>query len=216
VVQNARGAQNTAAAATGVGARLGEASGQFREKQAAARVARRHRLRKEPRPLAFLSNRWLHRVILALLGGIGCLLVAEGLLPERLPPLLPQLDMIAVVAGVLAGLVIGLVSSLLGVAGGEFIIPTLVFVFGADIKAAGTGSLLISLPVVAVGVVRYARQGAYAERQDLWRTVAPMGAGSIIGAAVGGLLVGLVPTGAVKVVLGLILLLSAFRTFRHP
>jgi len=39
VVQNARGAQNTAAAATGVGARLGEASGHFREKQAAARTA---------------------------------------------------------------------------------------------------------------------------------------------------------------------------------
>jgi len=40
--------------------------------------------------------------------------------------------------------VIGLVSSVLGVAGGELIVPTLVFGFGADIKTAGTASLLIS------------------------------------------------------------------------
>ena len=63
------------------------------------------------------------------------------------------------VAGVLFGLAIGLVSSLLGVAGGELIIPTMVFAFGADIKTAGTASLLISLPTVAVGVLRYAGGG---------------------------------------------------------
>ena len=44
-------------------------------------------------------------------------------------------------------------SSLLGVAVGELIIPTLVFDFGVGIKTAGTASLLISLPTVAVGVI---------------------------------------------------------------
>jgi uncharacterized membrane protein YfcA len=107
-----------------------------------------------------------------------------------------------------------LVSSLLGVAGGELIIPTLLFAFGADVKTAGTASLLISLPTVAVGVVRHARLKAFDERLDLTQTVAPMGVGSVIGAVTGGLLVGLVPAAALKLVLGVILIVSAVRIFR--
>lgn len=92
-------------------------------------------------------------------------------------------------AGILFGLVIGLVSSLLGVAGGELIIPTLVFAFGADIKTAGTASLIISLPTVFVGVVHYTMRGAFDNRKDLTSTVAPMGVGSVIGSFIGVLLV---------------------------
>ena len=47
----------------------------------------------------------------------------------------------AALAGALAGLVIGIVASLLGVAGGELLIPTLVLLFGIDIKLAGSLSL---------------------------------------------------------------------------
>ena len=74
--------------------------------------------------------------------------------------------------GATAGAAIGLASSLLGVAGGELIIPTLVFGFGLDIKAAGTASLLVSLPTVAVGVLRFRAQGAYRDGAMLagrWR-----------------------------------------------
>jgi uncharacterized protein len=109
---------------------------------------------------------------------------------------------------------IGLISSLLGVAGGEVIIPTLVFAYGAEIKVAGTASLLISLPTVAVGIVRHARRGSY-ERQALRRTVAPMGIGSVIGAVIGGLLAGIVPSSVLKFGLGLILIGSAVRVFRN-
>ena len=105
-------------------------------------------------------------------------------------------------------------SSLLGVAGGELIIPTLVFAFGAGIKTAGTASLLISLPTVAVGVLRHGRLGSFAERADLALTVAPMGSGSVVGAVVGGSLVGLVPAAALKLVLGAILIVSAVGIFR--
>jgi uncharacterized protein len=52
-----------------------------------------------------------------------------------------------------------------------------VFVFGVGIKTAGTASLLISLPTVAVGVLRHRRLGSFAERADLAQTVAPMGVG---------------------------------------
>lgn len=42
------------------------------------------------------------------------------------------------VAGVIAGFGIGIAASLIGVAGGELLIPTLVRLFGADIKLAGS------------------------------------------------------------------------------
>jgi uncharacterized membrane protein YfcA len=49
-------------------------------------------------------------------------------------------------AGIAAGFVVRVVASLLGVAGGEFLIPTLVLLFGADIKLPGSLSLAVSLP----------------------------------------------------------------------
>jgi uncharacterized membrane protein YfcA len=99
-----------------------------------------------------LSDARLERMILVLLLAIGVALVVEGFLPRTERALLPDTVESWIVAGVLFGMGIGLVSSLLGIAGGEVIIPTLVFAYGADIKTAGTASLLISLPTVAVGI----------------------------------------------------------------
>ena len=161
-----------------------------------------------------LSEARLERTILVLLLVIGLTLIVEGFLPVTERALLPHDETVWIVAGVLFGLGIGLISSLLGVAGGEVIIPTLVFAYGADIKTAGTASLLISLPTVAVGIARYARRGAY-DRSALAETVAPMGLGSVIGAVIGGLLVGAVPAAVLKEGLGVILLVSAWRTFRQ-
>ena len=161
-----------------------------------------------------VSERLLERVILVFLVVIGTALIVEAFLPQDVPGLLPSLPLVRLVAAVIFGLCIGLVSSLLGVAGGELIIPTLVFAFGAGIKTAGTASLLISLPTVAVGVLRHRGLGSYEERADLTKTVAPMGVGSVIGAVVGGLLVGLVPAAALKLVLGVILIVSAVQIFR--
>lgn len=160
-----------------------------------------------------LSNDQLERIILVLLVLIGVALLVEGFLPQQTPALLPATLGWRIGAGILFGLAIGLVSSLLGVAGGEIIIPTLVFAFGADIKTAGTASLLVSLPTVLVGVVKYASRGAFADRVALSNTVAPMGVGSVIGAVVGGMLVGIVPAAVLKVTLGIILNVSAFRVF---
>jgi uncharacterized protein len=67
---------------------------------------------------------------------------------------------------------------------------------------------------VAVGIARYARRGAYV-RSAVMETVAPMGLGSVIGAVIGGLLVGSVPAAALKLGLGVILIISAWRTFRR-
>ena len=161
-----------------------------------------------------VSEELLERFILVFLVVIGTALVVEAFLPQDVPGLLPSALPVRVVAAVVFGLGIGLVSSLLGVAGGELIIPTLVFAFGVGIKTAGTASLLISLPTVAVGVLRHRRLGSFADRADLSRTVAPMGVGSVVGVVVGGFLVGVVPAAALKLVLGIILIVSAVRIFR--
>jgi uncharacterized protein len=162
-----------------------------------------------------ITNNRLERIILILLVGIGITLITEGLLPQDFRSSLPNQPGIWIGTGIFFGLGIGLVSSLLGVAGGELIIPTMVFAFGADIKTAGTASLLISLPTVAMGIFRYARRRAYADRGSLTQTVFPMGAGSVIGAIIGGLLVELAPQSWLKLGLGIILMVSAFRIFYH-
>jgi uncharacterized protein len=161
-----------------------------------------------------VSEHLLERIILVFLVVIGTALIVEAFLPQDVPGLLPASPLVRLVAAGIFGLGIGLVSSLLGVAGGELIIPTLVFAFGAGIKTAGTASLLVSLPTVAVGVLRHRRLGAYSERRDVAETVAPMGTGSVVGAVAGGLLVGIVPAATLKLLLGIILVVSAFRIFR--
>jgi uncharacterized membrane protein YfcA len=162
-----------------------------------------------------LSNAQLERVILVLLLGIGTALIIEGFLPFRAFGFLPDSLVVWIAAGVLFGLGIGLVSSLLGVAGGELLIPTFLFAFGADIKTAGTASLLVSLPTVLIGMVRYARRGSYGQREDVIGTIIPMAVASVIGAFIGGILVGAVPQSVLKVGLGVILIVSAVRIFRR-
>lgn len=160
-----------------------------------------------------VSNEQLERVILVLLVTLGLALVVEAFLTQELPGLLPAALAGRIIAGVGFGLAIGLASSMLGVAGGELIIPTLIFAFGVEVKTAGTASLIISLPTVLVGLLRYSGQGAFAEKRPLQETVAPMGLGSVIGAIGGGLLVGVAPAGLLKLMLGAILIISALHIF---
>jgi uncharacterized membrane protein YfcA len=161
-----------------------------------------------------LSERRLERMILVLLVAIGGALIVESLLPQSSSGLFPSGLSWSIVVGILFGLAIGLVSSVLGVAGGELIIPTLIFGFGVAVKIAGTASLFISLPTVTVGLFHYARQGAFSQRVVFREMIVPMGLGSVIGALVGGLLVGVVPSSVLKLVLGVVLIVSAIRIFR--
>jgi uncharacterized membrane protein YfcA len=153
-------------------------------------------------------------VILVLLVGIGVALIAEAFVAGGASGLLPAHAGVRVAAGLAFGLAIGVFSSVLGVAGGEVIIPTLVFAYGVDIRTAGTASLLVSLPTVITGIARYAARGAYADMRALKWTVVPMAIGSVIGATLGGLAVGLISATLLKVGLGVILIWSALRIFR--
>ncbi|WP_431862102.1 TSUP family transporter [Azospirillum sp.] len=118
-------------------------------------------------------------------------------------------------AGVAAGLGIGVAASLLGVAGGELLIPTLVLLFGADIKLAGSLSLAVSLPTMLAGFARYSRDRSFAVIGRNRGFVLVMAAGSVLGAFVGGRLLGMVPGAVLLPVLAAILLLSAAKIWRH-
>ena len=117
--------------------------------------------------------------------------------------------------GIIAGFIIGIVASLLGVAGGEFLIPTLVLLFGADIKLAGSLSLAVSLPTMLVGFTRYSRDQSFTVLLKNMSFVLVMAAGSILGSFIGGKLLGIVPSEFLIPILVAILLLSAIKVWKH-
>jgi hypothetical protein len=136
-----------------------------------------------------LSGERLVQLIAFLLIGIGGLLLWEAAFPFQYTPLVPANISAHVLSGVVIGVGIGLVSSVLGVAGGELLIPTLIFVFGADIRIAGSASILISLGIVLMGLWRYWRTNAIPHGRGIQRITFAMSAGSILGATLGGLVV---------------------------
>ena len=119
------------------------------------------------------------------------------------------------VAGLVAGFGIGVVASFLGVAGGELLIPTLILLFGMEIKLAGSVSLLVSLPTVLVGFARYSRDSSFKVLGRNRRFVIVMAAGSLVGAFIGGNLLGLIPDFVLLPLLAAILLISALKVWRH-
>lgn len=154
----------------------------------------------------------LYRVIAVLLVAIAAVLVLGHDATGGQPMFVGTAQ---VVAGVVAGFAIGVVASLLGVAGGELLIPTLVLLFGADIKLAGSLSLAVSLPTMLVGFARYSQDQAF---QVLGRNrtfLIVMAAGSIVGTFIGGMLLGLVPNEVLLPALAAILLISAWKVWRH-
>lgn len=150
-------------------------------------------------------------VIAALLGLIAAMLVAEIFLTGSSVLSLPPDQSIRTVFALGAGLLVGAISSLLGVAGGEFIIPILVLVLGADIKTAGTASALISLPIVFAGLTRHFLAGKFRSRSMLGYLVLPMSLGSILGAVLGGYVSAQVPGNSLRLLLAGILVVSTIK-----
>lgn len=154
-----------------------------------------------------VPERALAAVVASALAFLGLLLIGhEWLFSHQALALAP---VVRLALGALAGLVIGAVSSLLGVAGGELIIPTLVLLFGLDIKLAGSVSLVISIPTIVVGLLRYRRRPVFRDVGSERRLIVLMALGSILGAWLGSRLLPHAPVQALQVGLGVILLLSA-------
>lgn len=119
------------------------------------------------------------------------------------------------VVGAVAGFGIGVVAAIMGVAGGELLIPTIVVLHGVDIKTAGSLSLLVSLPTMVVAFARYGRDGGFGVLRRHLRFAAVMVAGSVVGAVLGGLLLGAVPDLLLIPALGVVLLVSAVKLAGH-
>lgn len=160
-----------------------------------------------------MKQELLYRVIALLLVMIAGILLLGHDAATSLGPSLTGVPLFA--AGVTAGFAIGVVASLLGVAGGELLIPTLVLLFGADIKLAGSLSLAVSLPTMLVGFTRYSRDGSFAVIGRNRGFLLIMAAGSLVGTFIGGLLLGIVPSSVLLPMLAAILVLSAVKVWQH-
>jgi uncharacterized protein len=159
-----------------------------------------------------IQSTTLYKVIAVLLVGIaGVLLLGHGSHAQQLL----FTGWALTCTGVVAGVIIGVVASLLGVAGGELLIPTIVILFGADLKLAGSLSLAVSLPTMIAGFTRYSRDQSFQVIRLQWRFIVVMAAGSIVGSYLGGKLLGIVPTPVLLPLLAAILLASAFKVWRH-
>lgn len=160
-----------------------------------------------------LKSETLYRVIAVLLVAIAGILMighsAEGASHSMLD------GSAQIVAGLAAGFAIGVVAALMGVAGGELLIPTLILLFGVDVKLAGSLSLAVSLPTMLVGFARYSRDQTFAVLFRNGRFVVAMAVGSVVGSFIGAKLLGIVPSSVLLPALAVILLLSAVKMWRH-
>ena len=159
-----------------------------------------------------MASATLYRVLALLL-----ILIAIVFTAERLGtiPTANLTQPVQVLAGVVAGFGIGVVAALLGVAGGELLIPTFVLLYGVDIKLAGSLSLLVSLPTMLVAFFRYSRDQAFAVLAQNRQFVMTTAAGSVVGSVVGGLLLGVISEAVLVPLLAALLLYSALKVWRH-
>ena len=165
--------------------------------------------------LARIPKAHIMSVIALLLLATAGLLAAEAMWSGADWSALAPGSPIRPVAALVAGLLVGAISSLLGVAGGEFLIPILIFIFGADIRTAGTASVLISIPIVLAGVARHWLTGHYRSQTMLAYLVLPMAIGSMVGAVAGGYLAAWAPTDALRLLLAAILAASAIKLWSN-
>lgn len=159
-----------------------------------------------------LRSETLYKVIAVLLVAIAAVLVIGHDTVTGSPLFTGPVQ---AVAGVAAGFGIGVFAALMGVAGGELLIPTLVLLFGADIKLAGSLSLAVSLPTMLVGFTRYSRDQSFAVVGRNRGFLLIMAGGSIVGTFIGGQLLGLIPNSVLLPALAVILVLSAVKIWRH-
>jgi uncharacterized protein len=155
----------------------------------------------------------LYRLIAVLLVGIAAVLLWGHGSSTGNTPLLN--GWLLTTVGAVAGVGIGVVAALLGVAGGELLIPTVMLFFGADLKLAGSISLAVSLPTMIASFTRYSRDSSFAVIRKERRFILIIAAGSLVGVYVGGLLLGIIPTHMLLPILSSILVISAVKVWRH-
>ncbi|HEY3779587.1 MAG TPA: sulfite exporter TauE/SafE family protein [Fimbriimonadaceae bacterium] len=103
--------------------------------------------------------------------------------------------------------VAGFVGSLTGLGGGVVLVPVLTLAFGIDVHYAMGASLVSVIATSSGSAAAYVREGFSNIRVAMFLEIA-----TSLGAIVGATLVAIVPTAAIAVIFGLVLLYSAYET----
>jgi uncharacterized membrane protein YfcA len=105
----------------------------------------------------------------------------------------------------------GLLGALTGLGGGIIVVPMLTLLFGVDFRYAVGASLVSTIATSSGAAAAYVREGFTNVRVGIFLEVA-----TTVGALVGAAVAGLIPTSALAVMFGLVLLYTAYRSFQAP
>jgi uncharacterized protein len=109
----------------------------------------------------------------------------------------------------------GLLGALTGLGGGLVVVPMMTILFHVDLRYAIGASLVSVIATSSGAAAAYVREGYTNVRVGIFLEVA-----TTVGALTGAALAGFIPTGALAIMFGLVLLYTAFRSFQshddHP
>lgn len=109
----------------------------------------------------------------------------------------------------------GLLGALTGLGGGLVVVPMMTLIFHIDLRYAIGASLVSVIATSSGAAAAYVREGFTNVRVGIFLEVA-----TTIGALTGAALAGFIPTGALAVLFGLVLMYTAFRSMQahedHP
>lgn len=159
-----------------------------------------------------ISTDKLNRIVFVFLFLLGLFLISHACIHFQQIALPASVQ---IITGVLAGIIIGTFSSMLGVAGGELIIPTIILLFAVDIKLAGSLSLCISFPTVIIGILKYRSSEQFKITKENTMFIILMSIGSILGAYIGSRILTGISESVLQITLGVILLISSVKIFLH-
>jgi uncharacterized membrane protein YfcA len=103
----------------------------------------------------------------------------------------------------------GLLGSLTGLGGGVIVVPMLTLLFGVDIHYAIGASLISVIATSSGAAAAYVREGFSNIRIGMFLEIA-----TTIGALFGAFLVALIATGAIEIIFGVVLVISAYLSIR--
>lgn len=103
----------------------------------------------------------------------------------------------------------GLLGSLTGLGGGIVVVPMLTLLFHVDLRYAIGASLVSVIATSSGAAAAYVREGYTNVRVGIFLEVA-----TTVGALIGAVLTGIIPTSALAVLFGLVLLFTAYRSMQ--
>jgi uncharacterized protein len=103
----------------------------------------------------------------------------------------------------------GMLGALTGLGGGIIVVPMLTLLFHVDIRYAIGASLVSVIATSSGAAAAYVREGWTNVRVGIFLEVA-----TTVGALIGAALAGVIPTSALAILFGVVLLYTAFRSFQ--